>query len=155
MQEPVDVAHDTREGLIGAHVHHRWAVAAVEPDAVIGLALDDASDAESCVGGGNVRLLQELEMQPTDLNQSRPVERGVGVLDLELASEIPRETVAGPTAQVCLVHPRTANWKRQYYERVTQRGRDVQWSRKRVAPRTVKWRSVWKAAPGHPDRELA
>jgi hypothetical protein len=155
VQKPVDVAHQTGQHRIGAGIQGRRDVAAVEHDAIVGSPLHHAGDSEPRVGRRDVRLLQELKTQAPDLDQRRPVERCVAVLDFELSRGVSREAIGSGGAQVGFIHAGPANGESQHHESVPQGGRDVQRRRQRVARRTVERRTVWEHAPRAPDGELA
>ena len=117
VQEPVDVAQQARQGGRGAGIQHRGDVALVEDDAVVGAALDHAGDAETGVRRGDVRLLQELKPEAADLDQRRPVERRVAVLDLELAGDVAGQAVGPGAAEIRFVHARPTHRQGQGHER--------------------------------------
>ena len=155
VQETVDVAQLAGQRRRGGDVQQRRDVPGVEQDAVVGPALDDAGDAETGVGGADVRFLEEPQAQPADLDERGPVERRVAVLDLELSGNVAGQAVGAGAAEVGFVDARPAQRERQDHERVAQRRRHVHGRRKRIAGRTVERRSVRQHAARGPEPQLA
>ena len=152
----MNVAQETGQRRSAADVQHRRHVAiGVEHDAVVGSALDDTGDPEAGICRRDVRLLQELQAQPADLDQRCPIERRVAVLDLQLAGDVARQGIGAGAAQVGLVDTGPPHGEGQNHEGVPQRRRDVQRRREWIAGRAIERRAVREHPPRAPHGQLA